>query len=163
MDFLDSNYSGHQDKFKAAKTTALTAAVDAAEAYAAANQDTTNASLATHAAVVYDRFEDSCDDVIRLRGTDEDRDGFTALKPAIISGDVETVANALDRWVGLTQPWVVKTRDLNRDIDFARARLNSLIEQRRDAARIALSQGSTPYQLAAVTGETLDEVESWID
>lgn len=158
----DSDYADHTAAYNAAVTKALNAAVEAAEARAAYIGSDFDESYAAHADVTQAIFEDLRENALKLRNSLHESRIFGTLDAAIENGQVEVVARVRDRWVGQNQPWVVKTRDLNRDIDFARTRLDSLIEQRRDAARIALSQGSTPYQIAAVTGDTLDEVNSWI-
>lgn len=158
----DSDYADHTAAYNAVVTKALNAAVEAAEARAAYVGSGHDESYAAHADVTQAIFEDLRENALKLRNSLYESRIFGTLDAAIENGQVEVVARVRDRWVGLNQPWVVKTRDLNRDIDFARTRLDSLIEQRRDAARIALSQGSTPYQIAAVTGDTLDEVNSWI-
>ncbi|PZP03787.1 MAG: hypothetical protein DI609_00410 [Corynebacterium urealyticum] len=157
----DSDYADHTAAYNAAVTKALNAAVEAAEARAAYVGSGHDESYAAHADVTQAIFEDLRENALKLRNSLYESRIFGTLDAAIENGQVEMVARVRDRWVGQTQPWVVKTYELTQEIEDTRNRLASLRIRRREAVSIALSHGSTVYQIAAVTGCEVDEVQDW--
>lgn len=158
----DSDYADHTAAYNAAVTKALNAAVEAAEARAAYADSGRDESYAARADVTQAIFEDLRENVLKLRNSLYESRIFGTLDAAIENGQVEMVARVRDRWVGQTQPWVVKTYELTQEIEDTRNRLDALRIRRREAVSIALSHGSTVYQIAAVTGCDEKDVQEWI-
>ena len=158
----DSDYADHTAAYNAAVTKALNEAVEAAEARAAYVGSGHDESYAAHADVTQAIFEDLRGNVLKLRNSLHESRIFGTLDAAIENGQVEVVARVRDRWVGQNQPWVVAADTLNQDIDDLRYRLDSLEKRRRKALLTALDHGATLYQIAAITGCDLDEVQDWL-
>lgn len=158
----DSDYTNHTTHYNDAVTAALDAAVEAAEARAAYIGSDFDKDYADHADVTQAIFEDKYNHALKLRNTVHESRIFGTVHSCIENGFVHTVASVRDRWVGQTQPWVIAAHDLNQDIDDTRYRLASLEKRRRKACLTALDHGATLYQIAAVTGCDLDEVQDWL-
>lgn len=156
------DYANRTAAFNTAVTDALDAAVEAAEARAAYIGSDFDEDYAAHAEVTQAIFEDKYNHALKLHNTLHEVKIFGTIHAAIENGQVEMVARVRDRWVGQTQPWVVKTYELTQEIEDTRNRLDALRIRRREAVSIALSHGSTVYQIAAVTGCDEKDVQEWI-
>lgn len=158
----DSDYANRTAAYNDAVTDALDAAVEAAEARAAYVGSGHDESYAARADVTQAIFEDKYDRALKLHNTLHDVTVFGTIHAAIENGQVEVVARVRDRWVGQNQPWAVKTYELTQEIEETRNRIAALRIRRREAVAIALSHGSTVYQIAAVTGCDEEDVQEWI-
>lgn len=110
------------------------------------------------------RMEDSAQAVLAMQRNLADKAMVHVVKCLVTTGDVDNVRRTADLWLGnlLVDVRVVVAADAEiKRLGEDAPRAAELIRRRNNAAKTAVWNGASIYQLATCTGRTTAEVNGW--